>query len=76
MSRPPVIHRVFDPERNWKARIESEAARRSLENQRHARNADVVALWTNALLCVLYGAAFVGTIRAAYLAGIFDWLLN
>lgn len=69
-----MIHHAFDPDRNWKTRLEADEARRSMENTRHARNVDTARFFANVLAVVILGVIFVAGVKAVIDAGLFSWV--
>lgn len=69
-----MIHHAFDPDQNWKTRLEAEHVRLAMEDARHARNAKAAAFFAKVLAVVVAGVVFVSCVRAAIGAGLFSWV--
>jgi len=63
---------VNDPDRNWRTRLEAEAARAAMEDARHARNARVAEVFAVAAVV----AAVVFCLAVAARDGLFDFLTS
>ena len=61
---------ILDSDRNWKTRLEAEAARQAMEDARHARNARVAEVVSVAAVVI----AVVFCLAVAYRDGLFDFL--
>lgn len=60
----------FDSDRNWKTRLEAQLAHQAMEDQRHARNARVQAVFAVGIVV----SAVVLCLAVAYRDGIFKFL--
>lgn len=69
-----TIHRAFDPDENWRTRLEAEQARRAIEDARHARNAELQTFWTDVFAVVAMGTIVAAFLYEAYRKGLFKFL--